>query len=508
MNNEKCSSLDKEPIASYRTYKKRWLVLCVVAVLNLSGGMVWITFTPVAYKAVAFYETDLGTINWLALLFNVCGIVFGVVATYELERFGLRPALYLSAGLTFVGAALRIASVAEDLNSTEKLVVLFAGQALVAVGQPFSMYAPAKTAAVWFPEDERAIANTIGAVANPIGVVLAGLISPLFVDYNSGDFYVLNLLITMACPAALGALMTLLIVTSGEPSIPPSAGGKKTPEYFGHGLKKLFKNKNYIILLLTVGAGIGLYGTFATLLEQLLCPFGYTDTMAGICSAVLTGFGVVGAAIVGVYCDRTKQFSSSIKFCYIAVTIGTIVFSCVFHINIGYLILIVVGGCGLFSFGIYPIGVELAVECTYPVGVATSSGLIMISGQLQSIILVLVLQLIGRPMSAEEVIKYDSQCHQSQNAESATTTAEYSTSSVANLLTTGADGGGDVTYDLSLSIYVCTAYMGLMALTLLLFFRPKYLRMEAERSNDLNSDSSESVMPPAYINKDSELSHL
>ena len=69
--------------------------------------------------------------------------------------------------------------------------------------------------------------------------------------------------------------------------------------------------------------------------------------------------------------------------------------------------------------------------------------------QLQSIILVLVLQLIGRPMSAEEVIKYDSQCHQSQNAESATTTAEYSTSSVANLLTTGADGGGDVTYDLS-----------------------------------------------------------
>lgn len=39
-----------------------------------------------------------------------------------------------------------------------------------------------------------------------------------------------------------------------------------------------------------------------------------------------------------------------------------------------------VGLIGLFSFGIYPIGVELAVEAIYPVGVATSSGLIMMSG--------------------------------------------------------------------------------------------------------------------------------
>jgi len=45
-----------------------------------------------------------------------------------------------------------------------------------------------------------------------------------------------------------------------------------------------------------------------------------------------------------------------------------------------YYILILIAGIGLFSFGIYPIGVELGVEATYPVGVATSSGLIMISG--------------------------------------------------------------------------------------------------------------------------------
>jgi len=32
-----------------------------------------------------------------------------------------------------------------------------------------------------------------------------------------------------------------------------------------------------MVLVLTIGGAIGLYSTFATLLEQFLCPFGYTD---------------------------------------------------------------------------------------------------------------------------------------------------------------------------------------------------------------------------------------
>ena len=45
-----------------------------------------------------------------------------------------------------------------------------------------------------------------------------------------------------------------------------------------------------------------------------------------------------------------------------------------------YYILILIAGIGFFSFAILPIGMELAAECTYPVGIATTSGLIVISG--------------------------------------------------------------------------------------------------------------------------------
>lgn len=57
-----------------------------------------------------------------------------------------------------------ISSAIPSLSSDEKLAVLFVGQVLVALGQPFATYAPAKTASTWFPEHQRAIATTIGAV--------------------------------------------------------------------------------------------------------------------------------------------------------------------------------------------------------------------------------------------------------------------------------------------------------------------------------------------------------
>ena len=52
----------------------------------------------------------------------------------------------------------------------------------------------------------------------------------------------------------------------------------------------------------------------------------------------------------------------------------------VFKIYMGYLIIILIAGFGLFAFAILPVGMEMAAEVTYPVGVATSSGLIVLSG--------------------------------------------------------------------------------------------------------------------------------
>jgi len=62
-------------------------------------------------------------------------------------------------------------------------------------------------------------------------------------------------------------------------------------------VKDIVRNKTYMILLLTIGGGIGLYSTIATLLEQFLCPYGYSDV-----SFTLVGIGVLFTSCV------TKHF--------------------------------------------------------------------------------------------------------------------------------------------------------------------------------------------------------
>ena len=69
---------------------------------------IWLTFVAVAYRAIVYYNTTLDVINWLSLVFNLSGILMGAVATYVLERFGLKFALVLSAWLTCIGACIRI----------------------------------------------------------------------------------------------------------------------------------------------------------------------------------------------------------------------------------------------------------------------------------------------------------------------------------------------------------------------------------------------------------------
>ena len=64
---------------------------------------------------------------------------------------------------------------------------------------------------------------------------------------------------------------------SSKPATPPSSSAQRESEPFVQGLKQLVRNKPYLILSLTVGAGISLFSVATTLLSQFLCPWGYDD---------------------------------------------------------------------------------------------------------------------------------------------------------------------------------------------------------------------------------------
>lgn len=62
------------------------------------------------------------------------------------------------------------------------------------------------------------------------------------------------------------------------------------------GLKVCFTNRDYLILLVVMGGGIGMFNCLYTIIQQLVCPSGYSNSFSGLCAALMIIGGIFGAA--------------------------------------------------------------------------------------------------------------------------------------------------------------------------------------------------------------------
>jgi len=159
--------------------------------------------------------------------------------------------------------------------------------------------------------------------------------------------------------------------------------------------------------------------------------------------------------VAGIIVDRTKWFEQIAKICY---SLAGVV-SCAFAVLSLYSymeipIAVSVTLFGAAGFAIYPLGLEMGVECTYPVAEATSAGLLIIAGQIFGIIYVLAMSALTGPASP-----YDMAVEMCTSADALSVTAQNWT--VPLLILCGAASLG----------------AGLFVLA----FWPKFKRMEAEK---------------------------
>lgn len=121
------------------------------------------------------------------------------------------------------------------LPLSARLPVGLTGQAVAAVAYPFIMFLPTKVAGTWFGPDQRALATTIGVMANPFGVLMASQLSPKLVT-SVDNIPLLNIILVV--PILIGWAVANLGVTSSQPKTPPSLSAATTQMPFFEG--KLF----------------------------------------------------------------------------------------------------------------------------------------------------------------------------------------------------------------------------------------------------------------------------
>ncbi|MDH3398682.1 MAG: MFS transporter, partial [Acidimicrobiia bacterium] len=259
--------------ATVRLYGYRWVVLGGFALLNAVVQLNWITFAPVTGDAAAFYGVGELEIGLLSIVFMAVFVVVSIPASYVIDTYGIRIGIGIGAVLTGVFG------LARGLYADAYTPVLIS-QIGLAVGQPFVMNAITKTGARWFPLTERATAAALPSLAQFVGIIVAMAATPYLVS-SSG---MTGMLMVYGILSVVGAVVALALIRERPPT-PPSVTDDEQRVRVFEGLRRIFRQRDMLILLLLFFVGLGMFNAISTWIEQIVAPRGFGPQQAGIIGA-------------------------------------------------------------------------------------------------------------------------------------------------------------------------------------------------------------------------------
>lgn len=169
------------------------------------------------------------------------------------------------------------------------------------------------------------------------------------------------------------------------PPTPPSASStthtSTTRTTLLSSLRTLLTNPSNLLIIIPFWIFVALFNSSSSLLNQILYPYSYTETEAGIAGALLILVGLLSAALSSPLIDRYKFYLA-----YLKTAIPIIAFSYFVFIwapgtrtlVYPYLVLSVLGAA---SFGLVPVALEFLVEISYPLGPEVGSTVCWTGGQ-------------------------------------------------------------------------------------------------------------------------------
>jgi len=361
-----------------QVYGFRWIVLILFMFINITMQILWITYGSITVEAVTYYNVpDQLFILLFSLIFMIVYIPVSFLASWVIDKYNLRIGAGIGAILAAIFGFLRFVA-----GPNYELALIF--QIGIAVGQPFVLNSITKLSANWFPESERTTATGLGLISQFIGIALGLVITPFLLIGN--DLTII--LLTYGIVSIISGVLFVVFVKS-EPPLPPSMRSSEEKVFMFEGIKKIFTNKYFLILVILFFVGLGTFNMVTSYIEIILIPRGYSAEDAGFIGFVMLIGGIVGCVVMSALSDKYKKR----KILIIASVVITTVSLAILSFTANELLLYLFGfflGFGILSAG--PVALEYAVEVTAPVPEATSNGSLMWVGQIGGIIFILGLE--------------------------------------------------------------------------------------------------------------------
>lgn len=383
-----------------RLDKKRWFILFLFSITTMANACLFSTISAITDIATQYYGVESTIIDWIPNSFILTFIIIAIPTAYFMKTQGLRKCMISATSFHVVATSLHFAGV-----SRNGFPFFFAGQMFCAFGAGVVLQLPPRLSTVWFDTNEHAKATSIGMFANIIGVAV-GFLQPTHMvpcDGNMKDagkgLFNLYLSQLIFCVVNLGLVC---IFYKEAPEYPPTYAALQTSaSYDGDNktnimpvkdsLTVMLKDKHNLLLANAYGFYFGLYVFVTICLNELVKPI-VSDDNIGWMGFSYNCFGIFGIIVCSILIDRFKCY----KLIGGVLTFGAlgawVTFSYILlYIKTELYLFILYSAQGLFGVPFFAIGVEQVAEMTYPIPEGTSAAVLMILGNLNAFILILVL---------------------------------------------------------------------------------------------------------------------
>jgi len=367
---------------NFKVYGYRWVMLLVFMFAVAVNQLLWITFASITGEAVNFYHVSDLSIGLLSMIFMIVYIVVSIPASWVIDTYGLRVGVGIGALLTGIFGLMR------GLTATSYTWVLIA-QIGIAIGQPFILNAVTTVAARWFPVRERATASGLGSLATYLGIFLGLALTP----YLTAHFTMSGMLMGYGI-ASVAAAVVFLIFSRERPATPPCPPEMEARSLVLDGFKQMFRQKDFVLLLVIFFIGLGAFNAVTTWIEQIVAPRGFSSAQAGIIGGLMIVGGILGALVLPTLSDSLRKRTPFILLALGGATVGLVG---VTFATSYWLLLTASFFLGFFLLSAGPIGFQYGAETTYPTPEGTSNGALILMGQISGIAFIFAMDSLKSP---------------------------------------------------------------------------------------------------------------
>ncbi|VUC19900.1 unnamed protein product [Clonostachys rosea] len=375
-----------------KLYRRRFVGLAQIVLLNVVVSWNWICFAPVSNYAAEFLGTSESDINWFSIAVLFAFVPTSILATIALARLGSKGSILVCCGLLLIGSWVKYAGM-----TTRSFTVVLIGQIFIGFSQPFILNAPTSFSALWFDSKSRTTATAIGTLANPLGAALGQVITPLWAtgpDQLSDTVLYINIVATASCLPAL--------FIPSRPVLPPELQtfDNQPTQSLWDDFVVLVTTLEFYLILVPFSCFVGFFNSFSTLLNQILSPYGFTELQSGIAGALLIGVGLITAAISTPLVDRYRFHLGCIRICIPILAAAYLSFYWAPPSESIELIYIICGIVGGASFALVPLILEFIVEIFHPVHPSLAPSICWSGGQLMGGTLTIVMNVLKEDRDA------------------------------------------------------------------------------------------------------------